>query len=802
MLKPAAARGKRLPETMVAKIRRVSRSATTASARLEYTANNGVTKIYTDHFPLSEELCRRYTKVQEAVAPLDKERFMAKWCFAGQAECFSGTQEGGRPDSSAPCAAHPLREILPSFQLKNNTTSAPAVVQTNSGVVDAQRAAVASVLACSIRPFQLSDVFGASCGNLNFETTCAAVHAEVRRRSHCDRHLESLFHGSSPPEDAPRKLGRCTLHTWQAAVLARIMQLTERPERYLAEFKCPAPPHTVSVQCLVQQNAAVLHAGTGMGKTFVAAALSLDKLTYCIVLPNSTRQWATQATLTGAQAVWAEGSYAFRQAVDARTAEGASRGGLIIFSHTLLRSHYMQEIDLPTPDLIIIDEVHKAHSGFPAAVFRFRHRFPTAFALGLTATLESGDAEKDVASLLGIDSRAMRAAIIRIPTCANAAIYPTAHFEFRKVRMSRIERSAYTVALEIGRSDAVIRALLFPSTGSEGVEYKNRVWRHIMQTLSEANKRVELELVHILSRAVHQRGYRVEIEARLGSDATLRIYQLVGGRELPESYDSAPQTERRLTTVWASRDRLLGAYAFAAGVLSSLGNSEAAVDCPVCFDNSTEYFIAPCGHFVCQECLPHVRDCPLCRARGPVWRSGRVLRQELSTQQEPAPPEEEEEEKRQTSAKFYDIARLIDGLGESERVLVVSPLKSMLNEARAEIAKLGVSLAILRGGTLEQQATLRAWQGGSYKGLLSDPDLPALNLSEASVVVFLSPLLTDTQFAQATGRVVRQGSFHENVRVIVMAADGTQESEDLAKIERFREIACEHSQASSSSSHV
>ena len=52
--------------------------------------------------------------------------------------------------------------------------------------------------------------------------------------------------------------------------------------------------------------------------------------------------------------------------------------------------------------------------------------------------------------------------------------------------------------------------------------------------------------------------------------------------------------------------------------------------------------------------MPRPRSC---------WRSGRVLRQELSTQQEPAPPEEEEEEKRQTSAKFYDIARLIDGLG-------------------------------------------------------------------------------------------------------------------------------------------
>ena len=247
------------------------------------------------------------------------------------------------------CCSPPERDPA-IVSAQNNTTSAPTVVQTNSGVVDAQRAAVASVLACSIRPFQLSDVFGASCGNLNFETTCDAVHAEVRRRSHCDRHLESLFHGSSPPEDAPRKLGRCTLHTWQAAVLARIMQLTERPERYLAEFKCPAPPHTVSVQCLVQQNAAVLHAGTGMGKTFVAAALSLDKLTYCIV---STQFNATMGHTGNINR--GAGSLG-RRLLRVQTSGGCSHSGgrisrgLIIFSHTLLRSHYMQEIDLPTPD--------------------------------------------------------------------------------------------------------------------------------------------------------------------------------------------------------------------------------------------------------------------------------------------------------------------------------------------------------------------------------------------------------------------------------------------------------------------
>ena len=47
----------------------------------------------------------------------------------------------------------------------------------------------------------------------------------------------------------------------------------------------------------------------------------------------------------------------------------------------------MQQLQLPRPDLIIVDEVHKAHGGFPEAVFRFLQRFRSAFALGLTATL-------------------------------------------------------------------------------------------------------------------------------------------------------------------------------------------------------------------------------------------------------------------------------------------------------------------------------------------------------------------------------------------------------------------------------
>ena len=87
MLKPAAARGKRLPETVVATIRRISRHAATTAVLLEYSAN-GVAKTYTDSFPRLEPLSARYTQVQEAAAPLDRERFLRQWCFNGLRYAF------------------------------------------------------------------------------------------------------------------------------------------------------------------------------------------------------------------------------------------------------------------------------------------------------------------------------------------------------------------------------------------------------------------------------------------------------------------------------------------------------------------------------------------------------------------------------------------------------------------------------------------------------------------------------------------------------------------------------------------
>ena len=61
-------------------------------------------------------------------------------------------------------------------------------------------------------------------------------------------------------------------------------------------------------------------------------------------------------------------------------------------------------------------------------------------------------------------------------------------------------------------------------------------------------------------------------------------------------------------------------------------------------------------------------------------------------------------------------------------------------------------------------------------------------MSEASTVVFLSPMLTDTQFVQAAGRVVRQGRHHASVRVIVLAAAQSAETEDAARVDRLRRL--------------
>ena len=151
------------------------------------------------------------------------------------------------------------------------------------------------------------------------------------------------------------------------------------------------------------------------------------------------------------------------------------------------------------------------------------------------------------------------------------------------------------------------------------------------------------------------------------------------------------------------------------------------------------------------------------------------------------------EKEQKTSGKLMRLKEIIDELSSDGRALVICPLKSMLADIHNEMKKLGVTLAVLGGCTSQLQGTLGRWRKGACKGLLSAPDIPSLNLSEASTIVFLSPLMTDTEYTQATGRVVRQGSDAvrrgESVRVIILGSKDTVETADLPTIERFKKIA-------------
>ena len=90
---------------------------------------------------------------------------------------------------------------------------------------------------------------------------------------------------------------------------------------------------------------------------------------------------------------------------------------------------------------------------------------------------------------------------------------------------------------------------------------------------------------------------------------------------------------------------------------------------------------------------------------------------------------------------------------------------------------------------------LKKWakEGTKSKGLLASADIPALSLSDVDTIVFLSPVLTDLEYLQACGRVIRQGSQAVRrgtpVQVVVLTATGTVEETDVERLRRFEKMA-------------
>ena len=213
MLTPAAARGKRLPEAVVMKILRVMGGTGCSRVLLEYD-HRGEKKQYTDSFLWGAPLSERYIKVESTTVPMDRERFLAEWTFQGTAP-------------NLPREGRALGEVLPSFQLQKNVEQPVSVVQPNA------RRAVAAVLACGVQPFKLDDVFRVSCRGERFETESEALRADAAGRLRRDAWMQGVFCGDSPVrEECARRVGRCSLHPWQAAIVARIIRLVGLPDSW------------------------------------------------------------------------------------------------------------------------------------------------------------------------------------------------------------------------------------------------------------------------------------------------------------------------------------------------------------------------------------------------------------------------------------------------------------------------------------------------------------------------------------------------------------------------------------------
>jgi superfamily II DNA or RNA helicase len=466
---------------------------------------------------------------------------------------------------------------------------------------------------------------------------------------------------------------------------------------------------------------------------------------------------------------------------------------MLIISHTMFRSRGLANTTMPTPDVIIVDEVH---TPFAPSVHRFVQQYPDVFKLGMTATLPE-EVHQPIADLFAIDRRLIPAFTFKIPAVAKGAVYPWAKLAIEYVSLTELERHSYNIVHQIGERAEQIRALLFPVTHEEGDDaaagerrqrqtnktYVNKIWKDIMGKLTRTNKKIHENLVNIMLRCNHRDMYWDAIMNMCGKQSYMKIQAAVDAQDIPDTHDSAPETQRRLDAVGQERKNLLGAYSYAAKVIVEASNVDQApeIECSVCYDATVDYVMsANCGHFLCTLCSKMCHDCPICRTKA-AWRAIDAVNNDFTTVPQPVQHQtlqQNEQMLAATSTKFARLAELIKSEKDG-RMLIISPLVSLLPDIDNEMRKIGLNLVTLSGASAVLQGKLRRWRKGGSHGLLSGPEIPSLNLSEAKTLVFLSPLLADIELIQSCGRVIRQGSLHAEVTVIMLVANDTIESSTL-----------------------
>ncbi len=153
--------------------------------------------------------------------------------------------------------------------------------------VDA-RTAISALLAAGLQPFELAQVYRASCGDLVFETTSEHVGRIGHACNLKQAFLQEVLRGKRHVGD--RRVGHCELRTSPTASRSSRQHHgnaeRQREHAFVELRQNIAHRHAVEVTACVPQRAVVLHAATGTGKTFVASVPALGKTTYCHRAPE------------------------------------------------------------------------------------------------------------------------------------------------------------------------------------------------------------------------------------------------------------------------------------------------------------------------------------------------------------------------------------------------------------------------------------------------------------------------------------------------------------------------------------
>ena len=269
------------------------------------------------------------------------------------------------------------------------------------------------------------------------------------------------------------------------------------------------------------------------------------------------------------------------------------------------------------------------------------------------------------------------------------------------------------------------------------------LWKSIVQLMAAATADITDDLAHVLSRSPAPLSFKQEISERLGEDSAIAVLEKSRSLTAPLSFNSMPESRARLAAIWSRRDEVLGGYTYLSEQLAKLSTAGSAVECPICYDASTIFFMGTCGHSVCVCCRARMSTrCPLCRGSPPGWRAVAEIQAFLRNECDGnGNTKDSHSVHPDTSSKLLTLISILRSNGKHRRTLVVCPRgPSLLKSVASELQRAGVDMGQLWGAANNQERVLRAWERGAFDGLLCDTDVLGVSLPAVSVVVFLSPL--------------------------------------------------------------